>query len=250
MNPAETKTEPQRLRRMFARIARRYDLLNRLMTFGRDQSWRRRTVRGLALQNPKRLLDVGAGTGYLSEAASNRHPQAHIIACDFSPEMLAVGKARLQDRSIAWILADAQRLPFKDGSFDGVISGFLLRNTEDVQKTLEEQYRVTSKSGGVACLETTPPPANFLSPLLKFHLQRVIPFLGRLFAGDGPAYRYLSRSTQSFLDPHALAQRVSRTGYEQVTFLRAMFGTVVILWGKKPVRLAQEPSFSRQSLGD
>jgi demethylmenaquinone methyltransferase/2-methoxy-6-polyprenyl-1,4-benzoquinol methylase len=218
---------------MFARIARRYDLLNRLMTFGQDQSWRRRTVRGMCLQNPQRLLDVGAGTGHLTEAAANRHPQAHLVACDFSPAMLAIGKTRLKDRSIAWVLADAQFLPFKDGSFDGVLSGFLLRNAEDVQKTLDEQQRVTAKSGTVACLETTPPPESSLAPLLRFHLQRVIPLLGRLFAGDAPAYRYLSRSTQRFMDAHTLAERVGWAGYKQVTFQLAMFGTIVIVWGKK-----------------
>jgi demethylmenaquinone methyltransferase/2-methoxy-6-polyprenyl-1,4-benzoquinol methylase len=240
MNSEESTGEPQHVRQMFARIATRYDFLNRLMTFGRDQSWRRRTLQGMCLQNPKRLLDVGAGTGFLSDAALKQHPESHLIACDFSPEMIAIGKARLQGQPVEWILADAHRLPFKNNCFDGVFSGFLLRNAQGVQRALEEQHRVTSKSGAMACLETTPPPKNLLEPLLRFHLQRVIPLLGRLFAGNAPAYRYLSNSTQDFLDPCSLAEKMRRAGYEKITFLRAMFGTIVILWGRKSSPSVQE----------
>lgn len=239
MNSDETTTEPQRIREMFARIAARYDLLNRLMTFGRDHAWRRRVVRVLELEKPARMLDVGAGTGALAEEASILHPDAHVFACDTSREMLAVGRARRREDRVHWILADARHLPFKDCSIDAVFSGFLMRNVVHQQEVFDEQYRVTVESGAMACLDTSPPPSGLLRPLLRFYLHHVIPFLGRIFAGDVHAYRYLSRSTEDFLAPSTLADQLRRSGLEGVSYEVAMLGVIAIHWGRKPLRPAR-----------
>lgn len=242
MNKDETTIDTQRIREMFARIAPRYDLLNRLMTFGRDRAWRKRTVQVLDLKNPVRLLDVGAGTGVLAEEALTQNPKVAIFACDFSREMLAVGREHLHGKRIHWILAHAQHLPFKEHSFDAVFSGFLLRNVGLRQQVLDEQFRVTAESGMAACIDTSPPPPGILQPLLRFYLRRVIPFLGRVFAGDVRAYRYLSHTTEEFLPPTKLAEHMRKAGFEGVTFVRAMLGVIAIHWGRKPPHPPESPS--------
>jgi demethylmenaquinone methyltransferase/2-methoxy-6-polyprenyl-1,4-benzoquinol methylase len=241
MNNDETTTEPQRIRELFARIAARYDLLNRLMTFGRDHAWRRRAVQVIGLERPTRMLDVGAGTGALAEEASKLHPDADVFACDASREMLNVGRERRRGERIHWILAEAQHLPFKDRTFDAVFSGFLMRNVAHQQEVFNEQYRVTEESGAVACLDTSPPPTGLLRPLLRFHLRHVIPFLGLVFAGDVRAYRYLSRSTEDFLAPSALADQMRLSGFERVTYELAMLGVIAIHWGSKPLPPGRPP---------
>jgi demethylmenaquinone methyltransferase/2-methoxy-6-polyprenyl-1,4-benzoquinol methylase len=218
---------------MFGRIAGRYDLLNRLMTFGRDHSWRLEAIRRLALPLKARVLDVGSGTGDIAFELALRHPDALVVASDFTIEMVQVGRARPFGEKVAWVIADAQRLPFAADCFDGVISGFLLRNVPDVPQTLREQLRVLKSGGRAASVDTTPPRDNLLRPFIEFHLHTVIPLLGKLVAGDAEAYRYLPSSTEGFLPAEVLAERFRQAGFRQVGFVRRMFGTVGIHWGRK-----------------
>jgi len=222
------------VRAMFARIARRYDLLNRLMTFGRDRAWRREAVARLELAKGQRVLDVGAGTGDLAFTILAAHPEAHVVACDFTREMLAVGRSRPGSNAISWVLADAGRLPFAAASFEGVVSGFLLRNVSALDDALREQVRVLKPGGRLASLDTTPPRPGPLAPLVHFQLRRVIPALGRLVAGDVAAYRYLPRSTEAFASAERLAERLRSAGLAGVQFVRRMLGTIAIHWGRKP----------------
>jgi demethylmenaquinone methyltransferase/2-methoxy-6-polyprenyl-1,4-benzoquinol methylase len=216
------------VRDMFSRIAGRYDLLNRLMTFGQDKRWRRMAVRRLGLPEGARLLDVGAGTGDLAFEARRQAPDARIIAADFTPEMMLVGRSRHAADSHDWIVADAHHLPFANGVFDGVVSGFLLRNVTNLEGALGEQARLLRPGGTWVALETTPPPRGALRPLLELHLRLVIPLLGRLLAGAADAYRYLPRTTERFAEPEALAALAVEAGLRQVRFDRYMFGTIAI----------------------
>ena len=219
------------VRRMFARIAPRYDLLNRLMTAGQDRRWRREAIRRMDLPAAPRLLDLGAGTGDLCLEGLGQRPSAHIVALDFTPEMMRIGQRRAGAAAVRWVVGDAAHLPFPSRSFDGLVSGFLLRNVPDLDAVLAEERRVARPGARVASLDTTPPPRSWLLPILRFHLHTVIPALGRLIAGDSQAYNYLPQSTERFIEAGALAERMRTAGFEQVGFVRRMLGTVAIHWG-------------------
>lgn len=219
---------------MFGRIAHRYDLLNRLMTLGQDIRWRKEAIRRLNVKPGTAVVDLGSGTGDIAYQIARRNPDIFMVASDFTEEMLLVGKKRRPNSKIAWVIADAQHLPFAKETFSGVISGFLLRNVPDLNRTLGEQRRVLATGGRVAALDTTPPRDNFLRPFLEFHLNRVIPLLGKLIAGESEAYTYLPSSTAKFLTAEDLAERFQQAGFKQVGYVRRMLGTIGIHWGAKP----------------
>ncbi len=235
-----TGTERARyVQRMFARIAHRYDLMNRAMTAGQDVRWRREVIQRAELPPQGWLLDLGAGTGDLAREALRQTPTATVLAADFTLEMMQAGRSRPQSMNVRpgvlnWSAADAQALPLPDDTFDAVVSGFLLRNVSNLLLSLSEQLRVLKPGGKIVALDTTPPPHNLLEPFIRFHLHTVIPTLGQWLTGQADAYRYLPDSTESFLEPERMAARLLDAGFEQVGFHRLMFDTVAIYWGRKP----------------
>jgi demethylmenaquinone methyltransferase/2-methoxy-6-polyprenyl-1,4-benzoquinol methylase len=218
------------VREMFTRIANRYDLMNRLMTGGQDTRWRRQVVQLARLRNNARLLDLGTGTGELARETLSQFPQANVIAADFTLEMMRVGQKR---SSLNFSSADALRLPFTEASFDAVVSGFLMRNVIDLQKAIQEQYRVLKKGGRIVILDTTRPKRNFLSPFIWLHMHVVIPILGRLLTGSSDAYRYLPETTEGFVTAENMAARMAAAGFKKINYERLMFGTIAIHWGEK-----------------
>ena len=226
---------------MFARIAGRYDLMNRLMTGGQDVAWRRHVIQLAQLPPGGKLLDLGTGTGDLAFEALRRDASLRAVGGDFTLEMMRVGRTRPNGGLVRWAGTDALNLPFPDNTFDAVTSGYLMRNVIDVRRALAEQYRVlrspdpaAGRPGGrVVCLDTTPPPRNRLRPFIEFHLHVVIPALGRLVAGDSDAYTYLPDSTENFLPAERLVERMTEAGFREVQFRRLMFGTMAIHWGTK-----------------
>lgn len=222
---------------MFARIAGRYDLMNRLMTGGQDVRWRRLVIQRAALPPGGRLLDLGAGTGDLAREALRQIQDCSPYPVDFTLRMMQVGREKMRRngalRELNWTAADALHLPFPDGVFDAVVSAFLMRNLSDVRASLSEQRRVLKPGGRIVILDTTPPAQSILLPLVRFHLRQVIPALGRWVAGQSEAYHYLPDSTEGFLEPEQMAARLSEAGFTEVAFERLMAGTVAIHWGRK-----------------
>ena len=219
---------------MFGRIARRYDRMNRLMTFGRDGAWRRYVVQQAALAPGSRLLDLGSGTGDIALEALRRIDRISAVGADFTLEMMRVGRGRQGGADVRWCGADALRLPFPDATFDAVASGYLARNVADALTTFKEQRRVVRPGGRVVCLDTSPPPRNLLQPFILFYLRVVIPLLGRLIARDSSAYRYLPDSTQQFKTPDKLAVIMREAGLTDVRYRRFMFGTMAVHVGTRP----------------
>ncbi len=218
------------VRNMFTRIARHYDFMNRLMTGGQDIRWRKKVVQLARLDGNARLLDVGTGTGDLAREASAQCPQAKVVAADFTLEMMRAGKNK---GALNFASADALRLPFDDSLFDAVVSGFFMRNVIDLQKSLQEQYRVLKNGGRIVVLDTTRPTKNLLSPLIWLHMHVIIPVLGTLLTGAKEAYHYLPETTEGFVTAEELAARMATAGFRKVSYQRLMFGTVAIHWGEK-----------------
>lgn len=232
--PAEHKAEY--VQGVFARIAGRYDLMNRLMTGGQDIAWRREVIRRADLKPGSRLLDLGAGTGDLTAEALRQQPDCIPTAADFTLEMMLAGRRSRPGlaQSAAWTAADALDLPFASGSFDALVSGFLLRNVADLPRALKEQYRVLKPGGRWVCLDTTPPPSrSLLTPFIRFHMRRVIPALGALLTGQRDAYIYLPSSSERFLPAEELAARLQEVGFTLVGFRKRLFGVVAVHWGFK-----------------
>ena len=216
---------------MFTRIARRYDLMNALMTFGRHQAWRRVAARQTlsALEGP--ALDLATGTADLALAIFELAPHRPVIGADFAEGMLREARRKLAarpDAAVTLVAADALKLPFAEASFVCVASAFLLRNLADLDQGLREMRRVTQPGGRVVTLEITRPNLPVFSPVFGFYFHRVVPALGAMVAGDRQAYRYLPDSVERFLTPDELVLRLRDAGFRSVTYRRLGLGTIAV----------------------
>jgi len=207
-------------RRMFSRIAHRYDLLNRVMTLGRDGTWRQAAAALAAPKGCRLALDMATGTGELAFALASRAEQ--VVAVDISPQMLTIAhaKARARPRAgrIQFLLADGLRLPFAADTFDCIATGFALRNVVDLGLALAEMHRVVRPGGRVVCLELTRSPSRLLAALHALCLAGPIPALGRWLAGEASAYRFLSTSLRQFPDARQLARAMRDRGFRRVGY--------------------------------
>lgn len=225
---------------MFGRIADRYNLMNRVMTFGQDMRWRRFVLKQAQLPSNGALLDLATGTGDIAFEAAKSAPNAQIVGADFALPMMHVGQDLPMGDKVGWTGADALALPYPNEKFDSVVSGYLVRNVIDIPQTLSEQMRVLKPGGRIVILDTSPPPNNILKPFILIHLNFIIPILGRLIGGQAAvdAYTYLPESTQSFKTPDELAIIMRDSGFEDVSYKTFMFGTMAVHWGTKPKKIA------------
>ncbi len=222
-NPHEAVDKPERVRAMFAAIAGRYDLNNRLHSFGRDQAWRRKAVALAGVGPGDRVLDVACGTGDLTEAIARARP-ASVIGVDFTEPMLdrARLKATRQRRRPGvpvpeYRPGDAMRLPFGDASFDVVSIAFGIRNVDDPARALREFRRVLGPGGRVVVLEFSEPRHRLVRGLSALYTRHVMPVTASWIAGDrSGAYRYLPRSVRTFADRPELAAMIERVGFARV----------------------------------
>lgn len=220
---------------MFGRIAERYNLMNRLMTVGQDQRWRRFVVRKAQIPDNGVVLDLATGTGDIAFEAFRAASNVQVIGADFALPMMHVGQRQNNGGDVQWLGSDAMQLPFSDDTFDAIMSGYLVRNVSDIGQTLREQMRTVKPGGRVVILDSSPPPNNLLRPFIMIHLKYVIPLLGRLISGKSgaDAYQYLPQSTQSFKTPDELAELMRQAGLKEVAYRMFMFGTIAVHWGIK-----------------
>lgn len=228
------------VRAMFARISQRYDLLNRIMTLGQDGRWRKETIQSARVNSVQWLIDLGAGTGDLALEAQRQYPNTKVVAVDFTPEMLRLGREKSGGDLVFWVVADGKHLPFKDDVFDSSVSAFLVRNLFLPDPVLVEQIRVLVPGGKTVSLDTSPPPRSIFQPFIGIYLNFFVPLLGKLFAGDHAAYSYLRDSTRRFLSAEELEGKMTQAGFIEVKSVKRMFGIIAIHSGRKPEHPARQ----------
>jgi demethylmenaquinone methyltransferase/2-methoxy-6-polyprenyl-1,4-benzoquinol methylase len=225
------------VRDMFGRIARHYDLLNRLMTLGMDWRWRKLAVRLVQPTSDGVGLDVGAGTGDLSFLLARAMPQGIVIGIDLTPEMLAVARDRAAredpDRRIVFVQGDALALPFADDTFDALVTGFIMRNVLDMKQAFTEMHRVAKPGARVACIEVSHPDNRAVAAIHRFIFHRITPIVGRLISGDRKAYSYLPASAFAFPTRDRLADVMRAAGWEIETVKPLMLGVAALHVGVK-----------------
>jgi demethylmenaquinone methyltransferase/2-methoxy-6-polyprenyl-1,4-benzoquinol methylase len=232
--------KPGLVRRVFDRVAGRYDLMNDLMSLGAHRAWKDAAAARLNPQPGERIIDCAGGTGdlarrfaTLARRARDRRggPPAEIVVIDYNAEMVAAGRARGEDADICWAVGDAQRLPLADASADAYCIGFGLRNVTDIAAALGEARRVLKPGGRFLCLEFSRVTAPALRTLYDAYSFGVIPRIGARVAADADAYQYLVESIRRFPDQPALARLMAGAGFARVSFTNFTGGVVALHQG-------------------
>lgn len=226
------------VREMFARIARRYDLLNSLLSLRIHHYWRDVAVRMLHLQPGDSALDVCTGTADLAiRMAREVRNDGQVVGIDFCEPMLRLGRRKIQHTAgierIHLVLGDALRLPFASDTFDGVGVAFGIRNVVDIRQAFTEMWRVLKPGGRVVCLEFSHPRQRFFRQLYGFYFHRLLPWIGGMLS-HRDAYTYLPESVRYFPEREQLAQIMREVGFVQVTWRELTVGIVCIHCGVKP----------------
>jgi len=204
------------VRAMFDRIAPTYDVLNRLMSAGRDQGWRRKAVAALTERAPPgALLDLCAGTLDLTQLLAQARPDARLVACDFAKDMLERGRYKAPRAET--VVGDALDLPFKAGEFTGVICGFGMRNLGDLARGIGEVRRVLAPGGVFVTLEFFRPERPMTRAFHAAYAEHVMPRVGGLLSGDKQAYSYLVRTMKNFATRSQYEADLVRGGFARVT---------------------------------
>jgi demethylmenaquinone methyltransferase/2-methoxy-6-polyprenyl-1,4-benzoquinol methylase len=227
-----------RVRAVFSSVAGKYDLMNDLMSFGVHRLWKQFTLSLTGLKPGQRALDVAGGTGDLALGLLRQVGKGGLVVLsDINPDMLAAGRDRLLDAGFAGnaecLLADAERLPFADDSFDCVTIGFGLRNVTDKMAALGAMRRVLRPGGQLLVLEFSTPVAPGLKPVYDAYSFNLLPFLGRWVAQDAASYRYLAESIRMHPDQQTLLGMLDSAGFSQTRYHNLTGGIVAVHRGYK-----------------
>ncbi len=225
------------IERMFSAIAPRYDFLNRLLSAGRDRTWRRAAVAATTVPRQGVLLDICTGTADMALEAARQFPDARIVGVDFSRPMIALGaakieRARLGER-VRLQVAPAEALPFADDCFDAATVAFGLRNVPDRLQALREMLRVVKPGGRAVVLEFATPSHPLIRRVYLWYFHHVLPRIGRLVSGHPSAYSYLPASVSDFPSAQKLVEWMQGAGFSEVSYRLLTGGIVAIHVGRK-----------------
>jgi len=223
------------VKQMFSGIASRYDLANRLLSFGLCVGWRNRLIDAVQKRKPRQVVDLATGSGDVAFALRKALPaDTTITGFDFCEPMLAIARVRAEKEKVALTFqtGDCMHLPLADESVEGVTIAYGVRNFEDREKGLRELHRITQRGGTVFILEFSQPQGWF-APLHWIHVRCISPVLAGLLTGDFGAYRYLGTSIAGFPDAEGLVQELKKAGFSEVSYESMLFGTVALHQAKK-----------------
>jgi demethylmenaquinone methyltransferase/2-methoxy-6-polyprenyl-1,4-benzoquinol methylase len=213
---------------MFNAISPKYDALNRILSAGIDQSWRRKTLREIRATGALKLLDVATGTADLALALAKGIPGSRVVGVDISAGMLEVGRSKVRARDlegrVRLDLGDGEQLPYEESSFGAVTVAFGVRNFENLEQGLRDMRRVLEPGGTLAVLEFSQPTAWPLRSLYLFYFKNILPRIGRMVSKDASAYTYLPNSVQAFPYGEAFAAKLREAGFQSVRVRPLSFG--------------------------
>lgn len=234
MTTADLSKKPEAVSAMFDDVAAGYDVTNNLLSAGNAVLWRIATTRAVNPQAGERVLDLAAGTGTSSVALAKSGAQ--VVAADFSPGMLEVGRQKHgQNPLLEFVEADATKLPFADNSFDAVTMSFGLRNVVEPKKALAELYRVTKPGGRIVICEFSTPPVAPIRAGYNFYLRKVMPIVAKYSSSNTEAYTYLADSIADWPNQATLASWIREAGFMNVAYRNLTAGVVALHRGIKPV---------------
>ena len=221
-------SKKKQVAKMFDNVARRYDLLNRLLSLGIDRYWRWRMINQLKPLQPQLVLDMATGTGDVALALARQLKPKKIVAVNLSPLMLAYGKVKVRrarlDKMIDMQVGDAENLPFEGNTFDAITVAFGVRNFENLPRGLSELQRVLKPTGRLVVLEFSKPQLPLIKQLYNFYFQHILPRIGRLLSDDPSAYTYLPASVQAFPEREAFVQLLTASGFKTASCIPLTFG--------------------------
>lgn len=227
-----------RIREMFATIAPRYDFLNRLLSLGIDNRWRRAAVERILCPDGGTVLDIATGTGdMVLAAAAGTNDSVRLVGTDFCSEMVEIARSKISGSRygsrISLAVASCEELPFRDAFFDAATIAFGIRNVEDREIGLREICRVLKPGGRLVVLEFSTPRSAFFSPLYSLYLRRLLPAVGGLFS-NFTAYSYLPESVRAFPGREAFEKLMQTAGFAHTCHVDLSFGIVTVFQGEKP----------------
>lgn len=222
---------------MFDGIAKRYDLLNRLMSLGADRHWRRRTVESLETAPGQAWLDLATGTADLAIELAEAEREIHVVGLDPSAHMLEIAQQKIEDaglqKRIRLVLGSAEQLPFEDASFDGATMAFGIRNVPDRSAALREIRRVLRPAGRLAIVELSEPPNRGWGRLARIYVHVIVPRWGAWLSGKAE-YRYLQRSIAAFPDAPTFERMLGEAGFDQVSSRSLSMGACHVFLAHRP----------------
>ena len=237
ITPYQTKeSKKEQVRSMFNNIAGTYDKLNRIISLGIDQRWRRRAIQILARETPATILDVATGTADFAIAAS-RISNVKVTGVDIAEDMLAIGRTKIKAQKlnevIELICADSESLPFENNKFDAAIVSFGVRNFENLEKGLSEILRVIKTGGLLIVLEGSTPQHQPMKFFYKIYATKLLPWIGKLISKDKSAYQYLPDSIKAFPCGADFTAILDRVGFNKTYYEEQTFGVCTIYVGRK-----------------
>lgn len=247
----DSRAKGSQVRDMFDKIAPAYDRMNRMMTFGLDNGWRRRSISRIAGENPATVLDLACGTADMTIMLAEAIPRATITGADLSEGMLEVGRRKVEKKGLSDRIdlrrADALHLPFADETFDAITIAFGVRNFEDLPAGYTEMSRVLRKGGTITVLELTPPAKSWIKPFYRFYTRCIIPAAGRMMSDDNRAYAYLPESIAAVPSRFDMTAIMEQNGFEEASFKDLTFGVAAIYTARKRVRNSPKPTPDSQN---
>ena len=223
--------------KMFDRIAPYYDFLNHFLSLGIDIRWRNKAIDHLKPSQPKHILDVATGTGDLAITIANRLNPSKVMGLDISKEMLEVGRKKIKKKGLDELIelqhGDSENMPFEDNTFDAITVAFGVRNFENLERGLNEMYRVLNKGGQMVVLEFSRPTLFPFKQIFNAYFKYLLPTIGKWTSKDPKAYRYLYESVQAFPDGDNFLKILRNTGFKNNKCTTLTLGICSIYIGQK-----------------